>query len=159
MTLIIHSIDEAKQHAGEHLGYSDWRVVDQDQVNLFADATDDHQWIHVDLERAAAGPFGGTIAHGYLSLSMIPSLLKQVLDVDLDAIKVAINYGCNRVRWPSPLKVGSKVRLGAKIASVEDLKNPLLGDGIQMTVEIAIESEGEAKPNCVAQVLYHFYPG
>jgi acyl dehydratase len=158
MTLRIRSIDDAKQHAGEHLGYSDWRVVDQDRVNLFADATDDHQWIHVDRERAAAGPFGGTIAHGYLSLSMIPGLLQQVLDVDLDKIKVAINYGCNRVRWPSPLKVGSKVRLGAKIASVEDLKNPLLGDGVQVMIEITIESEGEAKPNCFAQVVYHFYP-
>jgi acyl dehydratase len=150
MTTTVSSIDELKALAGTHLGWSDWHVVDQEQVNLFADATGDHQWIHVDPGRAASGPFGGTIAHGYLTLSIIPSILHEVIRVE--GFRFGVNYGCNKVRFPSPLKVGSKARLGAAVESVE-----AVGDnGAQVVLDVTIETEGSDKPACVAQVVYRY---
>ncbi len=137
--------------SGRHLGWSDWHVIDQDQVNLFADATGDHQWIHVDPQRAASGPFGATIAHGYLTLSIIPAILHEVIRVE--GFKFGVNYGCNKVRFPSPVKVGSKLRLGASVGSVETVG----GDGVQAVLDITIETEGSDKPSCVAQVVYRYY--
>jgi len=150
MTTTVHGIEEFKKYAGQHLGYSSWHNVDQARVNLFADATDDHQWIHVDPERAANGPFGGAIAHGYLTLSLIPGIMHEVLQVE--GMTFGVNYGCNRVRFPSPVKVGSNVRLGAAIASVEDVEG-----GVQVVIDVTIEAEGSEKPSCVAQVVYRYY--
>jgi acyl dehydratase len=139
-------------HIGDHLGYSDYHQVTQDQVNLFADATGDHQWIHIDVERAKAGPFGGPIAHGYLTLSLAPVLLAQVLRVD--GVAMGVNYGANKVRFPAPVPVGSNVRLGAKLLGVEDVSG-----GKQVTIEATFEVEGAAKPSCVAELLFRYYGG
>ncbi|MGH9029455.1 MAG: MaoC family dehydratase [Acidimicrobiales bacterium] len=149
MATTVH-IDTFHELVGKHLGYSRWHRIDQDQVNLFADATGDHQWIHVDPERAKAGPFGGAIAHGYLTLSLAPVLLGEVLVVE--GMTFGVNYGCNKVRFPAPVKVGSKVRLGAEVASVEDIEG-----GAQVLLDVTIESEDQKKPSCVAQVVYRYY--
>lgn len=151
MTTTIDGIDGMKGHVGEHLGYSDWHEVTQAQVNLFADATGDHQWIHVDPERAVAeSPFGGPIAHGYLTLSLAPALLPQIIHVT--GITFGLNYGCNRVRFVSPVPVGAKVRAGAKVLSAEDVQG-----GIQVVMEVTFELEGKDKPACVAEVVYRYY--
>jgi acyl dehydratase len=126
--------------------------VDQAQIDKFAEVTGDHQWIHVDPERAAKSPFGSTIAHGYMTLSLIPPLLHEVFDVK--GVNFAVNYGCNRVRFPAPVKVDSKIRLGAALAEVDEIK-----DGLQWVVDITFEAEGEEKPRCVAQVVYRYYAG
>ena len=139
-------------HIGEHLGYSEYHNVSQEQVNLFADATGDHQWIHIDVERAKAGPFGGPIAHGYLTLSLAPVLLAGVLRVD--GVAMGVNYGANKVRFPSPVPVGSNVRLGAKLLGVEDVSG-----GKQVTIEATFEVEGATKPSCVAELLFRYYGG
>ena len=156
MTTTLHGMDELKQwltkNNGQHIGYSDWHLVDQAQIDLFAEATGDHQWIHVDVERSAKSPFGSTIAHGYLTLSLIPPLLHDVYDVK--NLNFAVNYGCNRVRFPAPVKVDSKIRLGAALAEVDEIK-----DGLQWVVDITFEAEGEEKPRCVAQVVYRYYAG
>ncbi len=151
MTTTVSSIDELNTLSGQHLGWSDWHVIDQEQVNLFADATGDHQWIHVDPERAATGPFGSTIAHGYLTLSIIPAILHEVVRVE--GFTFGVNYGCNKVRFPSPVKVGSKLRLGAAVGSVERVGE----DGAQVVLDITVETEGSDKPSCVAQVVYRYY--
>ena len=150
MTVIVNGIEELKSKVGEHLGYSDWHQVTQDQVNLFADATGDHQWIHVDVERAKKGPFGGPIAHGYLTLSLGPTLLPEILRVE--GISMGVNYGCNKVRFPSPVPVGAKVRLGASLVGLEDVAG-----GAQATVALTFEVEGQEKPSCVAEVVYRYY--
>ena len=150
MTTKLQGIEGLKAKLGEHLGFSDWHEVTQDQVNRFADATLDHQWIHIDPERAKAGPFGGPIAHGYLTLSLAPHLLSQVLQVE--GIKMGVNYGLNKVRFPAPVPVGSKLRLGAAIAEVEDIAG-----GAQITVDMTFEVDGQAKPSCVAQAVFRYY--
>ena len=150
MAIIIDGIDGLKAKVGEHLGYSDWLEITQDRVNLFADATGDHQWIHVDVERAKAGPFGGPVAHGYLTLSLGPVLMPQIVRVD--GFKLAVNYGANKVRFPAPVPVGSKVRLGVKLLAVEDVPG-----GVQITQEMTFEVDGAEKPSCVAEVLYRYY--
>ena len=129
------------------LGASDWVTIDQHRIDLFADATDDHQWIHVDRERAAAGPFGGTIAHGYLSLSLLPELLSQVLRVT-DS-RMGINYGIDKVRFTAPVPVGSEVRLTAKLLGAERR-----GDGVLYRVGVEVEIRDAAKPALVGEVLY-----
>jgi acyl dehydratase len=150
MTTIIEGIDGLKAKVGEHLGYSDWVEITQDQVNRFADATGDHQWIHVDVERAKAGPFGGPIAHGYLTLALGPGLLPTVIEVR--GISMGVNYGANKIRFPAPVPVGSKLRLGAKLLAVEDVQG-----GAQGTMELTFEVDGASKPSCVAEVLYRYY--
>jgi acyl dehydratase len=150
MTTIIDGIDGLKAKVGEHLGYSDYVEITQEQVNQFADATGDHQWIHIDVERAKAGPFGGPIAHGYLTLSLGPALSPQIMAVT--GISMGVNYGCNKVRFPSPEPVGSKVRLGQKLLSVEDVAG-----GAQVTMEFTFEVEGAPKPSCVAEVVFRYY--
>jgi acyl dehydratase len=150
MATTVNGIDELKAKQGEHLGYSDYVEITQEQVNLCADATGDHQWIHVDPERAKAGPFGGPIAHGYLTLSLAPALLPQILIVG--GISMGVNYGCGKVRFPSPVPVGSKVRAGAELVSVEDVAG-----GAQVTMSVTFEVEGAPKPSCVAEVIYRYY--
>ena len=148
--LIIKSIDELKGLIGKHLGYSDYRTITQEQVNIFADATGDHQWIHIDVERAKAGPFGGPIAHGYLTLSLGPVFLPQIFGVE--GVAMGVNYGTNKVRFPSPGPVGSKLRAGVKLLNVEDVTG-----GVQVTLETTFEVEGAKKPSCVAEVVFRYY--
>ena len=147
---LINGIDELKTLVGEHLGYSDYVEITQEQVNTFADATGDHQWIHVDVERAKSGPFGGPIAHGYLTLSLGPALLPEVFTVG--GVSMGVNYGCGKVRFPAPVPVGSKLRLGAKLAGVDEIAG-----GAQVTIELTFEVEGASKPSCVAEVIYRYY--
>jgi len=150
MTTIIEGIDGLRAKVGEHLGYSDWVEITQDQVNRFADATGDHQWIHVDVERAKAGPFGAPIAHGYLTLSLGPMLSPQVYRID--GFSMGVNYGADKIRFPSPVPVGSKLRLGVKLLEVSEIAG-----GIQMKNEFSFEVEGAPKPSCVAEVLFRLY--
>ncbi len=134
---------------GTELGVSDWHLVTQDEVNLFADATGDHQWIHLDAERAAAGPFGTTIAHGFLTLALMPMLMREIYEVR--GVRMAINYGVNRVRFPAPLPSGAKVRARARLETVDDVSG-----GIQVVTHVEIEVEGSAKPCCVADLVSRF---
>ena len=150
MTTHVKSIDDLTPLIGTHLGYSDYRTVTQEEVNLFADATSDHQWIHVNPERAKAGPFGGPIAHGYLTLSLIPTLLDGVMKVD--GVAMGINYGTNKVRFTSPVPVGSEIRAGATLASVEPVKG-----GVQVALDVIVEVKDAPKPSCVAQVVFRYY--
>lgn len=150
MTTIIKSIDELSSHVGQHLGYSDYLDITQERVQLFADATGDHQWIHLDVEKAKAGPFGGTIAHGYLTLSLGPALLPQIWRVE--GVKMGVNYGANRVRFMAPVPVGARLRAGAKLMNVE----PVTG-GVHVTIEVTFECEGASKPSCVAEVIFRYY--
>ncbi len=147
---IINGVDELKQLVGEHLGYSDYMEITQDRVNTFADATGDHQWIHVDVEKAKAGPFGGPIAHGYLTLSLGPVLYPQV--VRIDGFSMGVNYGANKVRFPSPVPVGAKLRLGVKLLQVEDVPG-----GVQLTMEFTFECEGAPKPSCVSEIIFRSF--
>ena len=147
----ITGLAELKAAEGQDLGTSDWHEVTQADINTFADVTGDHQWIHIDTERAKETPFGGTIAHGYYTLSLAPSLTAQIMR--LEGFAMAINYGLNRVRFPAPLPVGSKVRLTAKLARVEEVQG-----GAQMTLELTFEHEGGDKPVCVAESLSRVYP-
>ena len=138
---------------GTELGTSDWFEVTQQHVNLFADATGDHQWIHVDVERAKAeSPFGGPIAHGYLTLSLLIPLFAQLLVVT--DTPMGVNYGLNKVRFPSPVPVGSKVRLTATLTDVQEFTG-----GLQLTFGAVIEREGGDKPVCVAEPVYRYYAG
>ncbi|MFG2126495.1 MaoC family dehydratase [Streptomyces sp. NPDC048751] len=150
MGITVNGIDELKKLAGSDLGTSEWIEVTQERVNTFADATGDHQWIHVDPEKAAEGPFGAPIAHGYLTLSLFIPLFTELLDVE--GVSTKVNYGLNKVRFPAPVKVGSKIRLVGKLASVEDVPG-----GVQITVDGTIEIEGAAKPAAVLQSLSRFY--
>jgi acyl dehydratase len=150
VTVIVNGLDELRARVGEHLGYSDWLEVTQDRVNTFADATDDHQWIHVDVERAKTGPFGGPIAHGFLTLSLLIPLWTELLE--LRGIGMAVNYGLNKVRFPSPVPVGGKVRLGATLAEVRDVAN-----GVEAVIDAVIECDGAAKPVCVAQAVHRYF--
>jgi acyl dehydratase len=142
-------LEEFVAAEGSQLGPTDWLEVTQDRINLFADATDDHQWIHVDPDRAASGPFGGTIAHGLLTLSLLPHFTSQMYTVD--NIAMAINYGYNKVRFITPVRVGSKIRARAEIAKVDQL------DGaVQATVTVTVEIEGSDKPAAVAESIVRF---
>jgi acyl dehydratase len=151
MTTLANGLEELKALAGTDLGRSDWLEITQERVNTFADATNDHQWIHVDPERAKDGPFGGTIAHGYLTLSLLIPLFNELLDIQ--GMKMSINYGLEKVRFPSPVKVGAKIRLAATVAEVEDVP----GDGVQMLLDFTVEIDGAAKPACVARAVYRHY--
>jgi acyl dehydratase len=142
------SVEELQQAVGEELGSSDWLLIEQSRVDLFAEATDDHQWIHVDAERAADGPFGGTIAHGYLTLSLLPRFGKEIYKVE--NMRTGINYGLNRVRFIHPVRVGSRIRSTATLVSVTDVPG-----GVQLVVSqrVDVEVDGQPKPACVAESI------
>src|SRR5262245_8130130 len=147
------TIDELKALKGKEIGTSEWHLVTQEEINLFADATHDHQWIHVNPERAKKeSPFGGPIAHGYYTLSLAPALLDQIVAVK--GIRMGINYGLNKLRFPGPVRIGKRVRLTAKVAGFEEIAN---GNGAQVTIEMTFEVEGESKPGCVAEAIYRYY--
>lgn len=146
-----NGIDELKKAVGTQLGYSDWRTINQDDVNKFADATGDHQWIHVDVEKAAAGPFGGTIVHGFLTLSLVPMLAGEIYEVT--GVRMGINYGVNKVRFPAPVPVGSSVRAGAELVSLTDGSA-----GAQAVVNVVIERKDGDKPVCVAETVTVWVP-
>ncbi|MBL1088055.1 MULTISPECIES: MaoC family dehydratase [Streptomyces] len=150
MSITVHGIDELKKLAGSDLGTSEWIAVTQERIQTFADATGDHQWIHVDPEKAAAGPFGAPIAHGYLTLSLFIPLFTELLDVQ--GVTTKVNYGLNKVRFPAPVKAGSRIRLAGRLAEVEDVAG-----GVQITVDGTIEIEGGTKPAAVLQSLSRFY--
>jgi acyl dehydratase len=152
VTTTVSSVAELHDLVGNHLGYSAWWEISQERIAKFADATDDHQWIHLDAERAAAGPFGTTIAHGYLTLSLLVPMWHDILQ--FEGLRLGVNYGLNKVRFPSPVPVGSRIRAGATLASVE-----AVADGsVQAVVDFIVEREGGGgKPCCVAQGIYRFY--
>ena len=144
------SVGALKESVGQHLGYSEWMEITQDRVNRFADATDDHQFIHVDPDAAAQTPFGGTIAHGYLTLSLVVPLVSQIYRVD--GVRMGVNYGTNKVRFPAPVPVGSKIRAGAELTSVTDVPG-----GVQVELTVTIETQGGTKPVCVAETVSRLY--
>ena len=148
----IESIEALKGLIGDHLGYSEYMDVSQERVNKFAEATGDFQWIHIDVEKANAGPFGGPIAHGYLTLSLGPVLLPQAFTVG--GIAMGVNYGANKVRFIAPVKVGSQIRAGFKLLTVEDTAG-----GARVTLEATFECEGASKPSCVAEVIFQYFAG
>ncbi|WP_217207881.1 MaoC family dehydratase [Streptomyces sp. AC550_RSS872] len=150
MSITVNGLDELKKLVGSDLGTSEWIEVTQERINTFADATGDHQWIHVDPQKAAEGPFGAPIAHGYLTLSLFIPLFTELLDVQ--GVTTKVNYGLNKVRFPSPVKVGSRIRLVGKLAEVEEVPG-----GVQITVDGTIEIEGGGKPAAVLQSLSRFY--
>ena len=147
---LVTDVARLAEHVGAQLGPTEWRTITQEQVNAFADATGDHQWIHVDVERAKKGPFGGTIAHGYLTLSLVPAVQQELLQVE--GAKLTINYGLDRLRFPAPVPVGSRVRASAVISEVTEVSG-----GVQLKLTTTFEVEGSEKPACVAEVLLRFY--
>ncbi len=146
---VFASPTEVLAAVGTDLGVSDWIEIDQDRIDLFADATGDHQWIHVDPERAASGPFGTTIAHGYLTLALTNMLLPRIFEVR--GVSMGVNYGCNRVRFPRPVPVGSRVRAHGVLTAADEVPG-----GIQTVVTVTMELEGSAKPACVAEAVSRF---
>lgn len=148
---IFETLADLQAQIGQPLGHSDWITVDQARVNAFAEATEDRQWIHVDPERAQAGPFGGPIAHGFLTLSLIPYFFETGFSVR--ETRMVVNYGLNKVRFTKPVPVGSRLRAGFKLLAMEEVA----GGAMQLTVEVAIEAEGAAKPVCIAESLARHY--
>jgi acyl dehydratase len=151
MKKIYDSLAALPPLVGQELAVSDWITVTQQQIDLFADATGDHQWIHVDPERAKSGPFGGTIAHGFLTLSLLPRMVESALDIR--NLRMSVNYGLNRVRFPSPVPAGSRLRARIKLLECE----PLPGDGMQIVWQVTVEREGSDKPACVAESVTRRY--
>jgi acyl dehydratase len=147
---VLEGIEGVRAMDGQELGVGSWRLIDQERVNQFADVTDDHQWIHVDVERARSGPFQTTIAHGFLTLSLVPSMSTEVVQVE--GIRMAINYGLNRVRFPAPVPVGSRIRANVKNLSVEEVQG-----GLQVVNQVTVEVEGQTKPGCVAETVIRYY--
>jgi acyl dehydratase len=143
---VFQDVNELAAAKGEVLGTGEWREVTQEAVNLFADATGDHQWIHVDIEKAKAGPFGGPIAHGYLTLSLVPVLVKDIYRVE--NVTMVVNYGSNKVRFPSPVRVGSRVRATSELLDITDVAG-----GKQAVTKVTVEIEGSEKPACVAEIV------
>ena len=150
-TRCFDSVDSVLAAVGTDLGTTDWVTVTQERINTFADATGDHQWIHVDPERAKDGPFGACVAHGYLTLSLANLFLPQLLTYQ--RLKMGVNYGCDKVRFPAPVKVGSRVRGRGEVVAAE----PVKGDGVQVTVRISVEIEGTDKPGCVVDTISRLY--
>ncbi|AYA24059.1 Acyl dehydratase [Rhodococcus rhodochrous J3] len=148
---VFNGIDEVEKAVGEHLGHSDWLEIDQKRIDLFAEATGDHQWIHVDPERAKDGPYGKTIAHGYLTLSLLPVLGTQIFS--LEGLKMKVNYGSNKVRYPAPVPVGSRIRAGAEFKSLERTAK-----GANLVVGYTIEIEGGERPALVAETVVVLVP-
>ena len=147
---VFEGLDAVRQAKGEHLGVSDWMFIDQERVNEFANATQDLQWIHVDAERAAAGPYGGTIVHGFLTLALCIPLYKQVFRIE--GIRMGLNYGVGKVRFPSPLRVGTRIRADVTLGDVVNVDG-----GVQMVVSARVEPEGGDKPVCVADLISRQY--
>lgn len=150
MTIRFDSVDAVLAAVGQPLGTSEWVTITQARVNGFADATDDHQWIHVDPERAKAGPFGACIAHGYLTLSLVSRFLPQIVDVRM---KMGVNYGCDKVRFPAPVTVGSRVRGRGELVGAERTRD----GGVQAAIRVTVEIEHGDKPACVADTLSRYY--
>lgn len=151
MPTVFRQPSELLAAVGRHLGYSEWLQIDQQRIDRFAQATGDHQWIHVDPQRAASGPFGSTIAHGYLTLSLANLFLPQIMQVENTSM--GVNYGCEKVRFPAPVPVGSRVRGGGEIVSAEEVKG-----GVQVVVRMTIEVEGSERPACVVDTISRFFP-
>ena len=151
MTTTADGVDGLIRLAGTDLGASGWMPVTQDRVNRFADATDDHQWIHVDVERAKDGPFGQTIAHGYLTVALIIPLWTELLRIE--GMRTAVNYGLNRLRFPAPVPVGGKIRMRAKVVSATEVPGP----GVELVVALTVECDGSTKPAAVAEAVYRYY--
>lgn len=151
MGLVFHSAEEALAAVGSNLGASEWLTIDQARIDKFAEATGDFQWIHVDPDKAKDGPFGKTVAHGYLTFSLINMFLPELFRAE--GMKMGINYGTDRLRFPAPVPVGSRVRAVGELVKVE----PLPGNAVQTTVRITIEIDGSAKPGCVADILGRYY--
>jgi len=149
---IFNTPAELRAAVGKQLGSSEWLTIEQDRVNLFADATGDHQWIHVDPERAKAGPFGACIAHGYLTLSLVNMFLPQIIEVR--GVRMGVNYGADKVRFPAPVPVGSRVRGSGELVSAEEVK----GGAVQAVVRVTVEIEGGDRPACVVDTISRFYP-
>ena len=147
----LDSVDAVLAAVGQELGTTGWITVTQERIDTFADATGDHQWIHVDPERASTGPFGACVAHGYLTLSLANLFLPQL--VSYQRLKLGVNYGCDKVRFPAPVKVGSRVRGRGEVMAAE----PVKGDGVQVTVRISVEIEGADKPGCVVDTISRLY--
>ena len=152
MATVFANPSELKNAVGKQLGHSDWLEITQERIDQFAEATGDHQWIHVDPERAKAGPFGTTIAHGYLTQSLVNYFLPQIVEVH--GISMGVNYGANKIRFPSPVPVGSRVRGSAELLEVEEVKN----GAIQATVRVTVEIEGSDRPGCVIDTISRYVP-
>ncbi|NIB39215.1 MaoC family dehydratase [Pseudomaricurvus alkylphenolicus] len=150
MTTVFKTPSELSNAVGNRLGESDWLEIDQERINLFAEATGDHQWIHVDPERAKDGPFKATIAHGYLTLSLVNLFLPQIVDVQ--GISMGVNYGCEKIRFPSPVTVNSRVRGVGELIKVEEVKG-----GVQATIRVTVEIEGNDRPACVVDTISRYY--
>ncbi|MGJ8668899.1 MAG: MaoC family dehydratase [Oceanococcus sp.] len=150
MAVVFESVASVLAANGQALGTSDWVEITQERVNLFADATDDHQWIHVDPERAKEGPFGAAIAHGYLTLSLVSRFLPEL--AELRDLKMGVNYGTDKVRFPSAVKVGARVRAHGEMVAANEVKG-----GVQATIRVTVEIEGEEKPACVADIISRYY--
>ncbi len=151
MTTIFKTPADLEHAVGQHLGYSDWLEITQERINQFAGATGDHQWIHVDPERAKAGPFGACIAHGYLTLSLVNLFLPQIVAVR--GVRMGVNYGCDKVRFPAPVRVGARIRGGGELIRVEDVKG-----GVQATIRVTVEIEGSDRPACVVDTISRYHP-
>ena len=151
MATIFDSVAGVLAAVGSDLGTTDWVLIDQQRINTFAEATGDHQWIHVDPERAKDGPFGGCVAHGYLTLSLANLFLPQL--VSYQRLKMGVNYGCDKVRFPAPVKVDSRIRGRGEVVAAE----PVKGDGVQVTVRISVEIDGSDKPGCVVDTISRLY--
>ncbi len=152
MTTVFKTPAELENSIGEHLGYSDWLEIDQARIDKFADATGDHQWIHVDPKKAAEGPFGKCIAHGYLTQSLVNLFLPQIVDVQ--GISMGVNYGADKLRFPAPVPVGSRVRGGGELIAVTRTKD----DAFQATIRVTVEIEGNSRPGCVIETISRYYP-
>ena len=152
MPSVFESPDALLARVGEHLGYSDWLTITQERIDRFAEATGDHQWIHVDPERARLGPFGATIAHGYLTQSLVNLFLPQIVEVR--GIAMGINYGADRLRFPAPVPVGSRVRGGAQLLEAERVK----GGAVQAKLRVTVEIEGSERPACVIDAISRYIP-
>jgi acyl dehydratase len=152
MPTVFANLQELTSAVGRHLGYSDWLEIDQERIDKFADATGDHQWIHVDPERARTGPFGRCIAHGYLTQSLVSHFLPQILRVE--GISMGVNYGADRLRFPAPVPVGSRIRAGAELLEAAPQKD----GSVQAKFRVTVEIEGSEKPGCVIDMIARYYP-
>lgn len=150
MTTTFNNAAALEQAVGQSLGATEWITIDQQRVDTFAEATGDHQWIHVDPEKAKTGPFGGTIAHGYLTLSLVNYFLPQLMQVE--NLQMGVNYGCDRVRFPAPVKVGARIRGAGEVTQVERLAN----GAVQVVVRVTVEVEGSERPGCVVDTISRY---